>query len=397
VDPGFRTEQVLTIDLALPDARADADKVRRVAFINSMFDRLRALPGVTEVGGTDSLPLGTGIGSNGTFVELNPQQLSAKDLDLIERSAHSSLEDDPTLLKDFLAFMEPLFHDSVHTGYADHVVVSEGYFRTLGIPLVRGRLFEDRDTPDAPHVALISESEARAKWPGQDPLGRSIEFGNMDGDLRLMTIVGVVGDVRERSLETPARPTIYVNYRQRPQSAHSFSVVMRTSADPATTLNAARKIINELDPTIPPRLNTFTEVFAASLHTRRFNLILVSVFAGTALLLAMAGIYGVLAYSVARRTREMGVRIALGASAGNVLTLVLRQALLTALAGIGVGLVASFILTRTMQSLLYEISTTDPMTFAGVALLLVLVATLASYMPARRATKVDPIVALRHE
>lgn len=182
-----------------------------------------------------------------------------------------------------------------------------------------------------------------------------------------------------------------------PQSAHSFSVVMRTSADPATIFSAARRVINELDPNIPPRLNAFTEVFAASLHARRFNLVLVGIFAGTALLLAMAGIYGVLAYAVARRTREIGVRIALGASAGNVLGLVLRQAMLTVAAGVAAGILGSFLLTRTMRSLLFEISPTDPVTFAGVAALLTLVAAVASYIPALRATRMDPMVALRYE
>jgi putative ABC transport system permease protein len=398
VDPGFRTEQVMTIDLALSHADREADRVRRVQFINTLFERLRALPGVHDVGGTDSLPLGTGIGSDGAFAEINPQQLSAKDRDLMNQPLHFFGGDpDPALLKDFIAFFERLFHDPTRTGYADHAVVSEGYFRVLGVPLLRGRLFDPRDTADATPVALISESLAKTKWPNQDALGRTIEFGNMDGDLRLLTIVGVVGDVRERSVEAPPRPTIYVNYRQRPQSATSFSVVMRTSADPATIFADARKILNELDPDIPPRLNTFTEVFAASLSGRRFNLILVGIFAGSALLLAVAGIYGVLAYSVARRTREIGVRIALGASSGNVLGLVLRQAMVTATAGVAAGIVGSFVLTRLMQSLLFEISPTDPLTFAGVTLVLLLVAALASYLPARRAAKVDPIIALRYE
>jgi putative ABC transport system permease protein len=397
VDPGFRTERVLTIDLALSYAGGEIDKVRRVQLINTLFERLQALPGVQDVGGTDALPLGTGIGSNGTFAEINPQQLSAKDRDLISRPLDVYGKDPDPALKDAIAFFERFFHGPTRTGYADHAVVSEGYFRVLGIPLLRGRLFDARDTADATPVALISESLAKAKWPNQDALGRTVEFGNMDGDLRLLTIVGVVGDVRERSLEVAPRPTIYVNYRQRPQSARSFSVVMRTSADPATIFAAARKIVTELDPDIPPRLNTFTEVFAGSLHARRFNLILVGIFAATALLLAVAGIYGVLAYSVARRTREIGVRIALGASTGNVLGLVLRQAMLTALVGVAAGIVGSFVLTRLMRSLLFEISPTDPLTFAGVALMLLFVAAVASYLPARRAAKVDPIIALRYE
>jgi ABC-type antimicrobial peptide transport system permease subunit len=244
---------------------------------------------------------------------------------------------------------------------------------------------------------MISESIAREKWPKEDPLGHTIEFGNMDGDPRLLTVIGVVGDVRERNLETPPRPTIYVNYRQRPQATNHFTVVVRTDGDPATVIAAAQKIVRNLDPDVPPSTSTFTRVFAASMNTRRFNLILFGLFSGTALLLAIAGIYGVLSYSIARRTREMGVRIALGASAGNVLRLVLRQSMTTAIVGVISGLVGGFILMRFMQSMLFQVSATDPLTFGAVALILLAVALLASYLPARRATKVDPIVALRYE
>jgi putative ABC transport system permease protein len=343
------------------------------------------------------LPLATGVSSYGGFAVVNPQQLSAQTRDMINRTAHVNATEDSLLMKEVSDFFTQLFRDPSSSGQADYASVSEGYFRSLGIPLLRGRLFDDRDTMDAPHVALISESLAQEKWPNQDPLGRAIEFGNIDGDLRLLTVIGVVGDVREASLEKPPRPTIYVNYRQRPQATYQFSAVVRTAGDPASVIASARKIVRDLDPDVPPSTSSFTAIFAASTGGRRFNLVLFGIFAGTALLLAVAGIYGVLAYSVARRTREMGVRMALGASAGNVMRLVLGQAAVTTGIGVLLGVVCSFILMRFLQSMLYEVSAADPLTFAGVALLLIGVALLAAYLPARRATKVDPIVALRYE
>lgn len=373
VDPGFRTEHIVTMDLALGGAEDDAVKQRHVQLIGELFDRLRALPGVQDVGGTSVLPLTTGL-YGGTYLLLD----SADKLPPME-----------DLMR--------MFQNPGRTGQADYCAASEGYFRALGIPLVKGRLFDDRDALNAPHAAVISESLAREKWPGQDPLGRVIEFGNMDGDIRPLTVVGVVGDVRGDALEQPSRPVIYVNYRQRPQKAWTFTVVVRTQQNPANLVSSARRIVRDLDPTVPPAFNTFTQVVATSLSTRRFTLVLVGIFAITALLLAVIGLYGVMAYLVERRTREIGVRMALGASAANVLRLVLKQAMATTLIGVALGMIASFVLTRTMRSLLFQISATDPLTYAGVALLFLAVALLAAYLPARRATQVDPMIALRHE
>ncbi len=372
IDPGFRTEHIVTMDLALPPAEKDAEKLRRRQFLDVLFARLRLINGVTDVGGTSGLPLGSDI-PNGTYVLMNPQDSAPKMQDL-----------------------ERLFHETTRTGNALYSAVTEGYFRTLDIPLLRGRLFDERDGPDAPHVAIISESLAREKWPQQDALGRTIEFGNMDGDLRLLTVVGVVGDVRASTLESPPEPTIYVNYRQRPQATR-FTVVMQTTGSPGSVAASARDVAQALDPNLPPKFSTFTQVFARTLQTRRFNLVLVGVFAATALLLAMAGIYGVMAYVVSRRTREFGVRMALGATGGDVLSMVLGQGIRTTAIGVVIGIAGACALTRTMRSMLFGVSATDPLTFAGVAMALGFIAALACYIPARRATRVDPMVALRYE
>jgi putative ABC transport system permease protein len=396
IDPGFRTEQVAALDVALPGINV-AGRPRRAQFLETVLTRLRALPGVTQAGGTSVLPLDGHGAADGTFVVVNEGQLSQQERDMIQRTSSASDDGEGESMKQMIAFMDKLFSDSSHAGEADYTAVSDGYFQTLGIPLKRGRLFQASDGFDTPHVAVISDAVAQQKWPGQDPLGQTIEFGNMDGDLRLLHVVGVVGDVRERSLEKPARPTIYVNYKQRPQAADRFTFVLRTSAPPSTVLAEARKVLAEVDPSVPPGLNTFDRVFASSLTGRRFNLTLIGAFASAALLLAMIGLYGVMSYSVARRTREIGVRMALGAGRESVLKLVLGRALKTAAFGVAAGLAGALLITRLMRSLLFEVSPSDPLTLAAGACMLATVALMAAYVPARRATRVDPNVALRHE
>ncbi len=208
-------------------------------------------------------------------------------------------------------------------GNADFGVVTDGYFEILGIPLLRGRFFNESDGPDSPHVAVISESLARERWPGQDPIGHTIEFGNMDGDLRLLTIVGIVGDVHEYGLDAPPRPTVYVDLFQRPHPA--ITITMLTDADTQMVTSAARGILHDLNPEIPPNFRTFSQVYSASLGSRRFNLILIAFFGMVALLLAVAGVFGVMAYSVSRRTREIGIRVAVGASYHDVVAMIVAR------------------------------------------------------------------------
>jgi putative ABC transport system permease protein len=372
VNPGFRVEGIVTMDVSLPWAQDSKAKVSQGIFFSNLIARLKQLPGVRKVGATSGLPLVDGGLPDGMFLLITQNELP----------------------KSFDGF-EALAQQKGRVGNADFGIVTDGFFQVLQIPLVRGRIFDERDGPDSPHVAVVSESLAHDRWPGQDPIGHTIEFGNMDGDWRLLTIVGVVGDVHEYGLDVPPRPTVYVNLFQRPRSA--ITITMLSDADAQSVTSAARGIVRELNPEIPVRFQTFAQIYSASLGSRRFNLILIGFFGIAALLLATAGVFGVMAYSVSRRTREIGVRVALGAGSRQVLGMVLSQGLRTIVFGVAIGFAGALAVTRTVASLLFGVTATDPLTFAAVILLLVAAALLACYIPARRATRVDPVVALRYE
>ncbi len=373
VNPGFRTTQATVLDLSLPFASTPVAERELVQTYDALLARIGELPGVTRVGGVNAFPLTSGGSGNGTF--------------LIMQSVDEPLNP---------ANLETLMHDTTRTGYAEFRVASAGYFPAMGIPLVSGRLFDDRDAPDAPHVAVISASLAKARWPDGDAIGKVIQFGNMDGDLTPFTIVGVVGDVHEASLAAPPRPTFYADYRQRPVKASDVNIVIQSAAGPAAIIPAVQRVVRELRPDVPPRFRTIETIVAASVGDRRFMLVLVGVFGGAALVLATLGVYSVIAFLVTQRTREIGVRVALGARTGDVVRLVLRQGTVLALAGVVIGTVAALLVTRLLTRFLFGIGATDPVAFGVVVLLLVGVALLASWVPARRAARVEPMQVLRN-
>jgi putative ABC transport system permease protein len=372
VNPGFRVDKIVTMDVSLPWVDDPKAKAGQAVFFSNLIGQLKQIPGVRNVGATSGLPLEDDGLPNGMFVLMTQNEV-------------------PKTMDGFGA----LFRQKERLGVADFGVVTNGYFEVLGIPLIRGRIFDERDGPDSPHAAVISESLARDRWPNQDPIGRTIEFGNMDGDLHLLNIVGIVGDTHENGLDTPPHPTVYVNLFQRPRAA--VTLTMLSDADTGSVASAARGILQDLDPEIPTRFRTFSQVYSASLGSRRFNVILIGFFGITALLLATAGVFGVMAYAVSRRTREIGVRVALGASPEDVLRMILGQGLRTIFIGAAIGIAGSLALTRALESLLFGVTATDPLTFGGVTLLLVGAGLLACYIPARRAMRVDPIIALRYE
>ena len=371
VNPGFRVEGVVTMDVALPWTADPNARARYGIFFSDLIGRLERIPGVRRAGATSGLPLAGGA-PDGMFLLMSQKEV-------------------PSTPGELRAF----FQEKARVGTADFCPATTGYFQALGIPLIRGRLFDDRDGANAPHVAVISESLARGRWPGEDPIGRTIQFGNMDGDLRLLTIVGIVGDIHVYGLDAPPPPTVYVNLFQRPSA--SVAVTLLSDTDIRSVTAEARRILHDLAPAVPARFRTLPEIYSASLGSRRFTVMLVGAFALTALLLAAAGVFGVMAYSVSRRTREIGVRVALGAGSGDALRMILGQGLRTIAAGVVIGIAGALVLTRTVRSLLFGVTATDPVTFGGVTLMLVAVALLACYIPARRAASVDPMIALRHE
>ncbi|MCI0407809.1 MAG: ABC transporter permease, partial [Acidobacteria bacterium] len=356
VDPGFDSTNVLTMGVSLPDTKY-TDAERQTAFIQQALENLKALPGVKSAAAVSTVPLG--------------------DSDLI----YSLVVEGRTVPKG----QEPS---------ANWYSVSPDYFQTLRIPLVRGRVFTEHDDSTAKRVAVINESLARRIFPGEDPIGRQIRMGINSQAVR--EIVGIVKDVKHYALESRFTMQMYEPYRQ--QTRDSMVFLLRTDTDPASLTSAARRAIFSLDKEQPvSEARTLEELVSASASQRRFNTLLIGFFAVVALVLAAVGIYGVVAYSVAQRTHEIGVRMALGAQKRDVFSLVLRQGMVLVVTGVILGLAGAMALTRLISQLLFNVSALDAATFLSTPLLLAAVALLACYLPARRASRVDPMVALRYE
>jgi len=369
VNPGYRTENVLTFRTALPNARYP-DLPRVNGFYRDLSARLAALPGVDSVSAIDLLPL-SGLYSSGTVSVEAPGA----------------------------AFVPPPAdeHDPVPGIETDYRTVLPGYFETMGMTLQEGRFFMASDDAEAPPVAIIDEAFARHFWGDESPLGQRLTLGG-GSEPQWRTIVGVVRHIRHYGLQTEGREQLYLSHPQLPFAARSMHVVLRTSTDSASLFPVVRQLVAALDPELPLYdVDTMEQRLAASVTQPRFNLLLLGLFALVALVMAAVGLYGVMAYSVSQRTHELGVRMALGAQPRDIFRLVVGQGLLLTLAGVALGLLAAFGLTRLMRSLLFGVSATDPLTFTGVAAVLAGVALLACWLPARRATRVDPMLALRYE
>ncbi|MDQ3816655.1 MAG: ABC transporter permease [Acidobacteriota bacterium] len=358
----MRPESVLTLRTVLSDERYP-EHAQRTAFYDRVLERVKNLPGVVAAGYTTSVPLIWKGGSNNISLEGRQPEPGVK-------------------------------------WNANHRQVSPGYFQAIGMTLKQGRLFTEQDNDRAMPVVIINETMARQYWPGENPVGKRFKMGGPNSDAPWMTIVGVVADVKQMSADAPARPEMYMPVSQVPYYSlfAPRDLVIRANTPPTGLVPAVRQAIHEVDPNEPVSdIRTMEEVLEQETSQQRVGMILLAVFAGLALLLASLGIYGVLSYFVVQHVPEIGVRMALGAQAGDVLKLIIGKGMRLVLAGVAIGLAGSFALTRLMKSLLFGVSAFDPLTFAAVAALLVLVALLACYLPARRATRVDPMVALRYE
>jgi putative ABC transport system permease protein len=361
--PGFRPENLLVADIPLSQ-NAYPNSVERMEFFDRLLEKLRAAPGVRTVGAATTLP----VAGTGSAIHFN-----------IEGRAPKSP------------------HDYVIIGYRP---VTAGYLETLGVPLLRGRFVTQSDTEKAPYVAVINQAAVRQYFPDVDPIGRRIQLGAIpDASVPWMEIVGIVGDLKQDLAGDP-KAEMYVPVRQGDSLLPVFavSVVMRTERDPLGEASALRRVVRDINPNQPVvRVRTMEENISGSVSMPRFRATLLAIFAGAALVLAVVGLYGLMVYTVNQRVHEIGIRVALGADRGDVLRMVIAQGLKLAIAGVLVGVLSSLALGRILSGFLYGVSPTDPMTILGVAALLIFVALLASYLPAKRATRVDPMVALRYE
>jgi putative ABC transport system permease protein len=355
---GFKTENLLTVMFVLPPSKYTEDN-KIINANQQLQERVQSLPGVSSTGTVDILPLNAG-NTTRFFVDGDPIPAPGKEIEANVR------------------------------------VVNETYFRTLGVPLLGGRMFDEHDAADKPGVVIIGKTIADRLFPGRDPVGRKIKYSSYQDQADL--ILGVVGDVKITGLDEAIRPVLYYPFRQ---SAGPFmNLVVRTDADPTALAASIRNELRTFEPDVAIlNINTMDQMIAQTPASfmRRFPALLISIFAIVALLLASIGIYGVVSYSVSQQTHHIGVRMALGASPSDILRMVLKQGLLLAVIGMAVGIAAALGLMRLLSSLLYQVSTSDATTFAAVAGVLFVVALLACYLPARRATKVDPLVALRYE
>ena len=360
VDPGFRPAHALTFELTLPSLKYP-DQAHIIPVYQQVLHRLQSLPGAQSAGLTEIVPLD-----------------GATESTAIRFSDHP-----PTSTLDI-----PM---------ANYTMVSPGYFSAVGTPILRGRPFLDSDTANSMPVAIISAALAKKYWRGQDPIGKEIAPRSLAFPTE--TIVGIAADVKRLSLREAPPPEMYVPYTQKVwPSLLTMDVVLRTTQDPASVAPGARQAIHSVDPDLPiAKVKTLNDLVDDSVAQPRFAMLLLGAFGGLALLLAMIGMYGVISYNVAQRTQEIGIRIALGAQRRNIFEMVLGHGLRLAVLGIAIGLAAAFAVTQVMTSFLYGVQATDPLTFTAVALLLVLVALFACYIPARRAMRVDPMVALRYE
>ncbi len=360
VDPGFNAEHALTFELSLPSVKyPDYDHI--VQLYGRALEKLKAVPGVEAAGIGETVPLGGNGEGSGLRIPDRPV---------------TNINGAP---------------------FAAYTIASPGYFAAVGTPLLRGRVFVETDTATSTPVTVISRAMAEKYWSGQDAIGKQVGLGSTR--FPLMTIVGIVADVKHVSLREESGPELYVPYTQKVYpSMLMMQVALRTKGDPTSVLNGVREAIRAVDPDLPvAKVTTLRAITSNSLAQPRFTMLLLGLFGALALALAAVGMYGVISYSVTQRTQEIGIRMALGARRGSVFGMVLGQGARLAAIGIAIGVAAALGVTRLMSRFLFGVQATDPLTFAGVALLLIVVALLACYVPAHRATRVDPMIALRYE